>query len=154
MLHLAICIPYSQLCKGAPSTSCASLGSQTYHSELFCCYVLYCVYVWFGLNKLWTLNFDKTYLHYSSQEKKMQQKVIWYKHLQSFIIKSLDWFYSIKIHSLLDGTLHIWPVFYIFIQWTLVIKNTDITKSWYNKVIFLVPNFFVFYCFCNPDITK
>ena len=43
-------IPYSQLCKGAraPSTSCASLGSQTYHSDfLLLCLVLLLCLIWF-----------------------------------------------------------------------------------------------------------
>ena len=43
------------------------------------------------------------------------------------------------------------------IQWTLIMKGTDITNSRYNNIIFLVPNFkftLYFYCLCNPDITK
>ena len=44
----------------------------------------------------------------------------------------------------------------LYIQWTLVITNTDITTSFrYNKVIFGGPQFqisFVLYCLCNPDI--
>ena len=46
----------------------------------------------------------------------------------------------------------------LVIQWTLVIKNTDITKSQYNKVIFVVPKFKISNCillFLQPRyITK
>ena len=45
----------------------------------------------------------------------------------------------------------------MYYVWTLVIKNTNIAKSRYNKSNFLGPkvqNVYVFYCFCNPDIAK
>ena len=53
-----------------------------------------------------------------------------------------DWL-IIMTHCLADQLL-VWLLEILtncLVQWTLVIQNTDITESRYNKVIFLVPKF-------------
>ena len=47
-----------------------------------------------------------------------------------------------------------WPIYtYVYIQWNLVIKRSDITKPSYNKVILLVPSLYIS-LFFYPDIMR